>query len=962
MADNDDFGPLQGVVIQSQNFDNDNDSLKRRILELEEREKKYLKEKEQQESEFGLKRAKFKELFLQKEEEFRKERDAHLETQKKSDSLEEELNKLKTELGDIKAAVAFSESNKEDAIAEIRRQCRQEVETLQHLLKEVADEASTSTAAQYENERTKLQELNEKYEDEVRELRSKLSQEREGFLTSVAKQLKQIAPGSLGQQSSSLSIEEENLEASMKKAQADAEILKSVVLPLEEEIRTLKAKLAAFEKNPDDIATPPMKHATPETQSLSDLEAKDPDERIQELLHYLRIEKSSRKDLEMYVAVLTTQKNILEEECDKTKKDLEEVCRILNEEKRDHEQLQETWQMANDQFLESQTLMMMDLRRMESVLSTEQQRQIAELQKKDEERMAQEKKVKTIEEAQKQQEEGRLLEALKKAEEASENFKTVEAKIQEKIKQQSQKDNVTSFSPNMSLDINNETDDDKSLLEASSLQEGDSFLDSRVLGTRSAEEIDGLRVQISPEKVLNLPYLSQAQTKALTDPTPELQLRQSLIASAKSKVDRISIDGKRLVGQKEWDLLQQQLKEAREKLGKPCDMCNNYEDQLQNIQDDLKKEQIKAKSFERNLNNEIRIGENQQKYIAELEESLKKAVAESEEQISSLQNKIHDCEKYIEEMKHQFTQSQVELRDNLKSLTSSREEVQLELTRLQKENDSLIGKHSKYAEQLQNEDINLPNNMEDMQLLLLKYREEIIQTKVAKEHTEDTLKSEIMFLKDQIHAEQQEKNNIEESLSQELSTVQEKLVVQESLKSELERESSVRSELEKKLSETEQSLKSIQAKSKQLINALQQQLAEQSEIRSKLESDVQKYRSKVQSLQIDLDNSEAVQRDFVKLSQSLQIQLEKIRQAETEVRWQHEDDVDECSNCKQQFSVTKRKHHCKHCGKIFCNDCIAKTVNSGPNSRPAKVCDICHTILVRDALPYFSTEPPNSPR
>jgi len=49
----------------------------------------------------------------------------------------------------------------------------------------------------------------------------------------------------------------------------------------------------------------------------------------------------------------------------------------LYEEKRDHEQLQETWQMANDQFLESQTLMMMDLRRMEGVLSTEQQRQIA---------------------------------------------------------------------------------------------------------------------------------------------------------------------------------------------------------------------------------------------------------------------------------------------------------------------------------------------------------------------------------------------------------------------------------------------------------------------------------------------------------------------------------------------------------------------------------------------------------
>jgi hypothetical protein len=43
------------------------------------------------------------------------------------------------------------------------------------------------------------------------------------------------------------------------------------------------------------------------------------------------------------------------------------------------------------------------------------------------------------------------------------------------------------------------------------------------------------------------------------DPTPELQLRQSLVASAKMKVDRISSDGKRLVGQKEWNLLQQQV-------------------------------------------------------------------------------------------------------------------------------------------------------------------------------------------------------------------------------------------------------------------------------------------------------------------------------------------------------------------------------------------------------------------
>lgn len=40
---------------------------------------------------------------------------------------------------------------------------------------------------------------------------------------------------------------------------------------------------------------------------------------------------------------------------------------------------------------------------------------------------------------------------------------------------------------------------------------------------------------------------------------------------------------------------------------------------------------------------------------------------------------------------------------------------------------------------------------------------------------------------------------------------------------------------------------------------------------AKLEAEVSVLRNKVQSLQVELDNSEAVQRDFVKLSQSLQV-------------------------------------------------------------------------------------------
>lgn len=59
------------------------------------------------------------------------------------------------------------------------------------------------------------------------------------------------------------------------------------------------------------------------------------------------------------------------------------VCHKLELERQQHNQLKHTWQRANDQFLESQRLLMRDMQRIESVLSSEQLRQVEEKKKKD---------------------------------------------------------------------------------------------------------------------------------------------------------------------------------------------------------------------------------------------------------------------------------------------------------------------------------------------------------------------------------------------------------------------------------------------------------------------------------------------------------------------------------------------------------------------------------------------------
>ena len=50
------------------------------------------------------------------------------------------------------------------------------------------------------------------------------------------------------------------------------------------------------------------------------------------------------------------------------------------------------------------------------------------------------------------------------------------------------------------------------------------------------------------------------------------------------------------------------------------------------------------------------------------------------------------------------------------------------------------------------------------------------------------------------------------------------------------------------------------------------------------------------------------------------MQLEEIRNSETELRWQPEEDHLECQRCHSQFSVTWRKHHCRK----FLHDCVIK--------------------------------------
>lgn len=170
------------------------------------------------------------------------------------------------------------------------------------------------------------------------------------------------------------------------------------------------------------------------------------------------------------------------------------------------------------------------------------------------------------------------------------------------------------------------------------------------------------------------------------------------------------------------------------------------------------------------------------------------------------------------------------------------------------ENDELLGKHHAKAEELQSEVINLPEKTEDMHLLLLTYREQLISAKLAAEHHED------------------KRMQTKAELVAETESLKERLLILESCKTEMEA-------VQKRSRDVESMVKSLRG---QKIS-LEKELEASQMQKAKVEHQMAEMKARITNLQQELDNSVAVQTDFVRLSQSLQVELEKIRQSETEV-------------------------------------------------------------------------------
>ncbi|XP_052266589.1 RUN and FYVE domain-containing protein 2-like isoform X4 [Dreissena polymorpha] len=75
--------------------------------------------------------------------------------------------------------------------------------------------------------------------------------------------------------------------------------------------------------------------------------------------------------------------------------------------------------------------------------------------------------------------------------------------------------------------------------------------------------------------------------------------------------------------------------------------------------------------------------------------------------------------------------------------------------------------------------------------------------------------------------------------------------------------------------------------------------------------------------------------------------MKEMQQMNKEAMWASDKDATNCKLCEKPFSVARRKHHCRNCGDIFCAECSDNKMPHPSSSKPVRVCDSCHEVLLQ---------------
>ncbi|KAM8779613.1 rab GTPase-binding effector protein 2 [Rhynchonycteris naso] len=229
----------------------------------------------------------------------------------------------------------------------------------------------------------------------------------------------------------------------------------------------------------------------------------------------------------------------------------------------------------------------------------------------------------------------------------------------------------------------------------------------------------------------------------------------------------------------------------------------------------------------------------------ELREGLRRSNEDCAKQMQVLLAQVQNSEQLLQTLQGTVSQAQERVQLQMAELATSHKCLSHEVKRLTEENQGLRAEQPpSLAPQALEQEESLPTSVQELQQLVRRTGQEARAHQQAREHEAERLRIEIVTLREALEEETAARASLEGQLQVQREETE---VLEASL-------CSLRTEMERIHQEQRKA---------QLTDLLSEQ------------------RAKALRLQAELETSEQVQRDFVRLSQALQVRLEQIRQAES---------------------------------------------------------------------------------
>lgn len=179
-----------------------------------------------------------------------------------------------------------------------------------------------------------------------------------------------------------------------------------------------------------------------------------------------------------------------------------------------------------------------------------------------------------------------------------------------------------------------------------------------------------------------------------------------------------------------------------------CPNCKNVESQFLAVKTEKESLQKDIERFNEELSNEAALRrdleskwqENRDKYI---------------EQVQKLTQKVEYNEKELSTLQRHYTAFKDEVNEEFTKMTNEREMVHRHLTTLQDDNDFLSGRYMASSEEIQNQFIDLPSTVDELQEILLQSNQSLVEARVGCEYAQrkcTAVSEEVQFLRDQFQA------------------------------------------------------------------------------------------------------------------------------------------------------------------------------------------------------------------